>query len=159
MLQASPVAQDVPETQTAPEEDGTLPADPGGVLGWLRRAVRDEDILSFLLGVRWVSLIPPALALVLPDELPHVAPYALYVLLTAILCNVGLSLWHPLADRLLVRRPWLLGVDLALAALCLAFTGGPASPYRLYVFTPLLASAFFFGMRGGALAALALTGF
>jgi signal transduction histidine kinase len=70
-----------------------------------------------------------------------------------------LSIWHPLADRLLGRHPWILGVDLALVAAFLAFSGGSASPYTLYAYIPLLAASFFFGIKGGLNAALALTAF
>ncbi len=150
-------ARDARDARNAPREETNAP-------GWLRRAIRDEDILLFLLGVRWISLLPAALALLAREETPPfalapaAAPIVFYVFGVAMLCNVALSLWHPLADRALTRRPWLLGVDLAIVAAFLALTGGPDSPYGLYANAPLLAAAFFFGMRG-AWAALALAAF
>lgn len=125
--------------------------------GWLRRAIRDENILLFLLGVRWLSLLPPVLGALAPDA--HSTVFEWLVLAAAISANAALSIGHRWLDRQLLRHPYLLSVDLLLAATFLALTGGPQSPYGLYALAPLLAGAFFFEMRGGLLAALALSAF
>ncbi len=123
--------------------------------GWWRRAIRDENVLLFLLGVRWLSLLPPLLGVLVANEKTNLVHWI--VLGTAIAANGALSFKHGWLDRHLLRRPFLLSGDLLLASLFLALTGGPQSPYRLYALAPLLAGAFFFEMRGGLLSALGLS--
>ncbi len=125
--------------------------------GWLRRAIRDENVMLFLLGVRWLSLLPPLLQVLGPNQYKNILDWL--VLGAAIATNVALSVYNDWFDRQLLRRPCLLAVDLLLAALFLALTGGSESPYGLYAMAPLLAGAFFFEMRGGLLSALALSAF
>ena len=122
---------------------------------WLQRAIRDENMLLFLLGVRWLSLVPPLLNIIMPDEKSHVFDWPM--LGVAIAANIALSVGYKWLNRQLLRRPFLLGADLLLAALFMALTGGPQSPYGLYARAPLLAGAFFFEMRGGLLSALFLS--
>jgi signal transduction histidine kinase len=139
-------------------QEGTAGAPSGFVPRWLTRAIRDENVLLFLLGVRWLSLLPPLLdVLAQKNALTH--SLTLYVLCAALLANVALSFWHGLLNSWLLRYPLLLAADLMPAALFLALTGGPQSPYGLYALAPLLAASFFFAIRGGLLAALGLSVF
>src|SRR4028119_707741 len=124
---------------------------------WKRLFSRDSNnenmFLSLLLG-RWLVLLPPAVTLL--HEQQHPARN-LWVFAAALASNVMLSLWHHDINRYLVRHSWLLGLDMALVATCIALTGGTKSPYFFYATTPLLAASFFFRIRGGMLAALLFT--
>jgi signal transduction histidine kinase len=117
---------------------------------WFARATREDNIFLFLLGYSWLSLLPPALALVLSpssDSLP------LLVFGAALAHNLLLSAFHPQLNRLVQRRPLSFGLDLVLAAIFIALTGGTHSPYYLFALGPILAAAFFFQMRGGVVTA------
>jgi hypothetical protein len=109
--------------------------------------------LSLLLG-RWLVLLPPAVTLLHEQQNPA---RNTWVFAAALASNVMLSLWHRDINRYLVRHPWLLGLDMALVATCIALTGGTRSPYFFYATTPLLAASFFFKIRGGMLAAMIFT--
>lgn len=121
---------------------------------WFATAIHDENVFVFLLGARWLSLAPPLLELSLRQFRPA-WPCAL--LAAAASSNLMLSAWHPQFNRILIKHPVLLAVDLTFAALLLAASGGTASPYLFYALTPLLAAAFFFRIRGGLAAATAFT--
>jgi signal transduction histidine kinase len=120
----------------------------------LSRAIRDENVLLFLLAMRWMSLLPPLLAFYTRSQ-PYSALYGVFAI--ALLNNLALSIFHPRINAAVTRAPWLLGFDMMLAASFVARTGGTTSPYELYMFTPVLAASFFFGMRGGFLAAMCYT--
>ena len=122
--------------------------------GWLTRAISGENVLLFILGARWLSLLPPLLTVLLR---PHTAHGSLAMLCLAVAINMALSMWHPRINRWFVRRPLLLCCDLVLVAILLAFTGGSQSPYFLYALTPLVAASFFFQIRGGLSAATAFS--
>ncbi len=126
---------------------------------WLTRVVLEENVFLFLLGARWLSLLPPLL--VAWSQTAPLASGALWweVFAIAAAVNLALNFGHEKLDRLVMRQPLLLGADIAFGALLLALTGGAASPYFFYALTPVLAAAFFFFMRGGLLAALAFTPF
>ncbi len=123
---------------------------------WRARAADEHYILFFLLGYRWLSLLPPFLALLLA---PRDNALLLPVFLFALADNLFLSLLHPRVNQWLIRLPALIGIDIVLVALFLSLTGGDTSLFYLYALSPVLAAALFFRMRG-ALAAtcgLALT--
>jgi signal transduction histidine kinase len=124
------------------------------LLGRLSGAIHSENVFVFLLSVRWLSLLPPLLAFYTRPEQSDVFRS---VFIVALLNNLGLTLFHPRINAVMTRAPWLLLLDMMLAALFVARTGGTASPYELYMFTPILAASFFFGMRGGFLAATVYT--
>jgi signal transduction histidine kinase len=121
---------------------------------WLSRAIREENVFLFLLGVRWFSLLPPALALLLHP--PHHAVVPL-IFVAALAITTAISAFQSQFNRLVLQRPaWLL-VDMALSAVFIALTGGVASPYGFYARVPLLAAAFFFRIRGGLIASAVYT--
>lgn len=129
-----------------------------------------ESIFLFLLATRWIALIPPALALLRSTlwplgEVSPLTPASMLasmppsnlgwiLFITALASNLLLSWLHPRLNIWLTRRPYLLGLDMALMTGILMFSGGTASPYFFFAVSPLLASAFFFQIRGGLLAAL-----
>lgn len=106
---------------------------------------------------RWASLLPvvvlwlsPGLTVARPPALP-------WVLLLLTLSNAVITVKYRVLNRLLQRFPPLLGLDLLLAAFALALTGGVTSPFFFHVLSPILIAAFFFGLRGGFLAAVTFT--
>ncbi len=124
------------------------------VRGWVTRATREQNVFLFLLGYAWLSLLPPALALLLtppPDSIPWL------VFGAAVLHNALLTGFHPRLNRLVLHQPLSFGFDLILAATFIAMTGGAHSPYYLFALSPILAAAFFFQMRGGLMVAGAFT--
>jgi diguanylate cyclase (GGDEF)-like protein/PAS domain S-box-containing protein len=119
---------------------------------WLSRAIREENIFLFLLGVRWISLLPPLLAFWL-----HPTPnaVAVFIFIIALLSTIILSVFQAQFNRLVLQKPTFLLLDMALSTTFIAFTGGMDSPYDRYARLPLLAAAFFFQIRGGLVAAAA----
>lgn len=132
-----------------------------------------ESIFLFLLTTRWLALVPPALSLLrsmlwpirdaslltpasLLASMP-VSGLACGLFLAALSSTLLLSWFHPRLNIWLTRRPFLLGLDMALMTAILTFSGGTASPYYFFAVSPLLASAFFFQIRGGLIAALCFT--
>jgi signal transduction histidine kinase len=75
----------------------------------------------------------------------------------AALNNLVISLFHSRLNPAVQARPLFLSVDLLVCAALIAASGGVYSPFYLYAFSPLLAAAFFFRIRGGLLAASALS--
>jgi hypothetical protein len=105
-------------------------------------------IFILLILYRWISLIPPlvllAVLLVAGEEWrPSVVALGLAVSL-----NLLISLYHRPLNRDVTRFPWLLAIDLILVAVVVALSGRWRTPYYLYALSPLLASAFFFQLRG-----------
>ncbi|MFQ5409159.1 MAG: GAF domain-containing sensor histidine kinase [Anaerolineales bacterium] len=109
-------------------------------------------VMTMLIGYRWLSLLPPLVFLVVdqPPSILHVS-----ILLTMIALNTIVSVFSRPLNRVLLRIPYLLGLELAAMAALLALTNGPRSPYGLLALAPLLAGAFFFQLRGALLATTA----
>jgi signal transduction histidine kinase len=120
---------------------------------WLTRAAEEHDVFLFLLGYRWLSLLPPLVALVVSPS----QELARLVFLGACADNLLLTLLHPRVNRLVLRAPVVFGIDLIVVATFVGLTGGISSPYYLYALSPLLAAAFFFQMRGALTTASAFT--
>jgi signal transduction histidine kinase len=118
--------------------------------GW-DEAAHLRRIFNLLVLYRWLSLLPPLIF--------HfsAAPPAgqLGALPAAAFSNLLITLIPTRLNQLLRRQPALIGVDLAFGAALLALSGGWRSPYYLFVISPLLASAFFFRLRGALAAAAA----
>ncbi len=111
-----------------------------------------QQVFRLLLLYRWLSLIPAVLSLAVTTAL---APSAI-ALLAAILVNLLITLFPARLNAALGRRPWLLALDLLFCSLLAGLTGGWSTPYYLYAFSPLLAAALFFELRGAWLAALGM---
>ncbi len=121
------------------------------VAGYKRR------VFQFLLLFRWVSLLLPLAYWLVPQWFGGAggSPIWLFVVLAGL--NGMITLFADEINRALMARPWLLLGDLGLVAVVMATTGGEAGPYYLYSLAPVLAAAFFFGIRGGLLSAGAYT--
>ncbi len=98
---------------------------------------------------RWLSLIPAVLALAVSTALVP----ATSALLAAALVNLLITLFPARLNSTVRGRPWLLSLDLLLCSLLAGLTGGWSTPYYLYAFSPLLAAALFFELKGAWLAA------
>ncbi len=130
----------------------TTPIAPAAqVAGYKRR------VFQFLLLFRWVSLLLPLAYWLVPQWFGGAegSPIWLFVVLAGL--NGMITLFADEINRALMARPWLLLGDLGLVAVVMATTGGEAGPYYLYSLAPVLAAAFFFGIRGGLLSAGAYT--
>lgn len=112
-----------------------------------------QRIFRLLVLYRWLSLVPPLLALVWQRSVEPVQGAAL---LLAAAANLAITLFAESLNRLLRAHAVLLAVDLLLVTLLVGLTGGAASPYYFYALSPLLAAAFFFQWRGALLAVAAL---
>ena len=121
---------------------------------WRARAADERNIFFYLLGYRWLSLLPPFLALILSSRQDD---FFLPIFLAALGDNLFLTLFHPQVNRWVLRFPAILAIDLAIVAIFLALTGGTASPFYLYALSPLLAAAFFLRLRGALIAASIFT--
>ncbi|MDW8325696.1 MAG: GAF domain-containing sensor histidine kinase [Anaerolineales bacterium] len=105
---------------------------------------------------RWLSLIPALVSLAIGgDSAPLIA---IGVLLAAVLVNLLITLLPTQLNAMLRRRPWLLALDVLFCAALAGLTDGWNSSYYLYAFSPLLAAAFFFEMRGALLTAAGMAG-
>lgn len=123
----------------------------------LRAPTHQRRIFLFLVAYRWASLIP-ILWLLRPGAtpMPSQVPAGLIFGLAAAL-TLLITLFHRPLNRLLLERPYLLALDMLIAAALLAVSHGTHSPYFLYALSPLLAGAFFFKMRGALIAAGSFT--
>ena len=122
---------------------------------WRTRAVEEHDVLLFLIGYRWLALLPPLLSLFLSPSTDTNRG----ILLLAFADNLFLSIFHPRVNRVVTRVPLSFAFDLVLVAILLTLTGGSSSPYYLFALSPVLASAFFFQLRGAILTASTFTVF
>jgi len=108
-----------------------------------------RHVFQLLVLYRWLSLIPAILSLAAGDR----QAISGGAILAASLVNLFITLRPVQLNAWLRRSPWLLLLDLSFCAALAAATGGWGTPYYLYAFSPLLAAAFFFGMRGALLSA------
>jgi signal transduction histidine kinase len=109
-------------------------------------------IFRLLILYRWISLAPPLVALLLGDE--GAGTNQLVALAIAAGLNLLITLAFTQLNRAVLERPWLLAVDMLLAAGLMAWTGGWQTPYYLYALSPLFVAAFFFQLRGALIAAV-----
>lgn len=102
----------------------------------------------FLLAYRWGSLL---LAMWLFIITPNVVTGGLS-LAVLIAISIGstllITLLHIPRGLMLLDHPLVIGLDILLISILLSFSGVTRSPYNLYAFSPLLAGALFFQMRG-----------
>ncbi|MCP4360298.1 MAG: GAF domain-containing protein [Chloroflexi bacterium] len=111
------------------------------------KLVNPRRIFTLLILYRWFSLIPPFLTLWQTDQ----KTISFLMLLIAAVVNILISLFPRPINHTLRTHPWLLGFDLLLTAVLIAFSGGWHSPYYLYALSPLLVAAYFFQLRGALL--------
>lgn len=117
---------------------------------------QEPRIFLFLVGYRWASLIPALWLVLHPAE--NTAGFSPgWALGAAAANNLLITLFHRPLNRLLLRRPGLLGIDLLFSAGLLAVSSGAGSPFYLYALSPLLAGAFFFQFKGALAVTVAFT--
>jgi signal transduction histidine kinase len=117
---------------------------------------RADRVFTFLVLYRWLSLLPALFTLGV-EASPATPLFAAWSLSIVLLVNLVISLFHRPLNKLVIRQPLLLGIDLLFCAGLLAVSGGARSPYYLYALSPLLAGAFFFQMRGAVIISIAFT--
>lgn len=107
------------------------------------------QVFRLLVWYRWLSLIPTMLQLATGgrDDGLRLA------LGTAVALNVVITAGAGPLNAALLRRPWLLVVDLSLCGGLIWLSGGRDTAFYLYSFSPILAAAFFFQWRGALLSA------
>jgi len=116
-------------------------------------------IFQLLLLYRWVSLIPPLIAAITLSITGQESLLVWGVLLTAVFLNSIILIFATQLNRAVRARPIFLIVDIFIAAVIIAVTGGWQSPYILYVMSPLMAAALFFELRGALISATVFTPF
>lgn len=122
----------------------------------LPAALNTSQVFRLLVLYRWLSLIPPVLALLSAEgraSFPALSAFGV-----AAAANLLITLRPRQLNDRLRRTPAALLIDLLICATLAALTDGWNTPYYLYAFSPLLAAAFFFEVRGALLAALGLSG-
>jgi signal transduction histidine kinase len=107
-----------------PDEQRELPDNP-------------RRIFRLLLLYRWLSLTPPLLALLVQGRVEMEQGIALGL---AVGANLVITLFAGQLNRFLQAHVAILGVDLLLAGLLVALTGGAESAYYFYALSPLLAA-------------------
>ncbi|MBI3361003.1 MAG: hypothetical protein HY023_07820, partial [Chloroflexi bacterium] len=120
--------------------------------GWDETAHLNR-IYRLLVLYRWLSLLPPLIMLITGEAQSS----ALGALIAAGLSNLFITLVPAQLNRFLRRWPTLVAVDLIFSAALIALSGGWRSPFYLFALSPLLASAFFFQLRGALIASGAFT--
>ncbi len=110
-------------------------------------AVQPKRIFTFLVGYRWLSLIPPLAVLFSAGERPF-----LPALIIAAASNFLITIRHRQLNKALQSQSWLLLADLLLMAGIISFSGQWGSAFFLYALNPLLIAAFFFGLLGAVAA-------
>lgn len=119
------------------------------------RGLQPQRLFLFLVAYRWASLLLGLWPLLGSQGSINFGAQPVYILGLAASITLLISLFNRPINRLLIRYPSLLVVDMLLAGGLVAASGGTRSPYYLYALSPLLAGAFFFQVRG----ALASAGF
>ncbi len=110
-----------------------------------------RKVFRLLVLYRWLSLIPAVLPTI--EAASPERTRAVSALLAAAVANLLITLFAAQLNTALQRRPWLMTLDLLLCTVFAALTGGWNTAFYLYCFSPLLAAAFFFEMRGALLGA------
>ncbi|HMZ07267.1 MAG TPA: sensor histidine kinase [Anaerolineales bacterium] len=111
-------------------------------------------VFIFLLLYRWISIIPALFTL--SSNNPQKIPVTI-TLLIALAVNGFISIFNRSLNQAVIRTPAFLGLDILFSATLLSVSGGAYSPYYLYALSPVLASAFFFQLRGALLASALFT--
>lgn len=108
--------------------------------------LKQERNFLFMVGYRWASLIP---VLLTPPTREQTLLPPLTILGIALLINIIITIFHKRLNERVNKMPTLMVIDLVFMAGILTLSGGADSPYFFYGLSPLLASAFFFGVKGG----------
>ena len=106
-----------------------------------------QRFFIFLIVYRWATLSIPLWATLATSRVTSTS-LPLLVLTLAVVHTTFITLSHRVLNRLVLRWPLLLGVDIVIVTVFLWLSGGIGSPYYMYALSPLLAGAFFFLYRG-----------
>lgn len=109
---------------------------------------------TYVVATRWIGLALTALLLFVQQR--PLDWWSLWLVL--LLATVVLMMTVQPVMRLAVRQPWILGVDVTLAALAIVSTDPWNSPFFLYACAVLALPALVSGWRGGVLAGLLCSG-
>jgi len=107
-----------------------------------------ERVFKFLLLYRWLTI-----GNVLILNLTGAKNTSFLLVAFVAIYNLLLGLYPIKSYKKLERMPFLLLIDLVFCASILHLTGGWASPFFLYSFSPLLLSAFLFKLKGALFSA------
>ncbi len=124
-----------PVTADRPQQDSLFPNIP------------KQNLFMFLLIYRWGSLLLAMWLFIAKTEL-LVGVSLSFLLAFALAGTLFITIFHTPLKQMLLDTPLLIGFDLLFVATLLTLSGGPQSPFTFYALSPLLASAFFFQMRG-----------
>ena len=108
-----------------------------------------RHVFRLLVLYRWISLIPPLVWLFTTEDTARL----IVALAATMIANLFITFFPSQLNAAVRQRPLLLLVDFIFCAALTAFSGGWNTPYYLYAFSPLLAAAFFFELRGALLSA------
>ncbi|MBI3242554.1 MAG: sensor histidine kinase [Chloroflexi bacterium] len=122
-----------------------------------REPLNTRQVFRLLILYRWFSLIPAALLLATSQNAIPLSLLSI-TLAAAAFVNLAITLFAARLNALLRRRPWLLAFDLLFCFALVVLTDGWNTRYYLYTFSPLLAAAFFFQLRGAMLGAAGMAG-
>lgn len=113
-----------------------------------------DRVFIFLLLYRWLTIAPALFTLF--SNSPQKNP-ALTTFFIVLAMNGFISIFNRPLNQAVLHTPIFMGLDIIFTAVLLAVSGGINSPYYLYALSPVLASAFFFQLRGALLASLFFT--
>ncbi len=109
-----------------------------------------HHVFRLLVLYRWFSLIPPILSLAAGWHSDRTLSAG--ALAGAVAVNLFITLFPAQLNAALQQRSWLVLVDLLFCTTLAVMTDGWNTPYYLYTFSPIVAAAFFFYLRGAVLA-------
>lgn len=117
------------------------------------RSPYQRQVFVLIVIYRWVSLIPPLATLLRPEtaEFSLYEPWIVFAVVLGV--NFVVTVFNRALNRLLIRRPYALLVDMTFMALVIFASAGVNSGYYLYALSPLMVGAFFFQLRGGLISA------
>lgn len=112
-----------------------------------------RQVFLLIVIYRWVSLIPAVTQMIRPEAgtVQQISPWMIFLFVLGV--NLLITVFNRSLNRLLIRFPYLLLIDMIFIAALIFASAGVNSPYYLYALSPLMAGAFFFRLQGGLLSA------
>ena len=112
-----------------------------------------RQVFLLIVIFRWISLIPAITLLVRPEagNVQLYSPWLIFALVLSV--NLIITLFNRSMNRLLLRYPYILLLDMIFIAAVIYASAGVNSPYYLYALSPLMVGAFFFRLWGGLISA------
>lgn len=113
---------------------------------------RSDRVFIYLLLYRWLSIAPALFSLFFTPSQKN-----LIIFFIVLATNGFISIFNRPLNKVVLQTPIFMGLDILFTTVLLTVSGGINSPYYLYALSPMLASAFFFQLRGALLASLFFT--